>query len=159
VLLEREDELGLLTELLADVGSSGGKVVLIRGESGIGKTSLVAEFLRRVSDTAHVHVGFCDDLTTPQPLAPLWDISRSEPALREALQNRDRQAVLESFLDLTAGKLRPSVVVIEDTQWSDEATFDAIKFVGRRMARARTRVIPPPRNRPERPPSNGGLSG
>ncbi|HSM44928.1 MAG TPA: AAA family ATPase, partial [Acidimicrobiia bacterium] len=136
MLLEREGELGLLTELLADVGSSGGKVVLIRGEAGIGKSALVGEFLRAVSETAHAHIGFCDDLKTPQPLAPLWDMSRSEPALREALDSRDRQAVLESFLDLVTGKLRPSLVVVEDTQWSDEATLDAIKFVGRRIAAA-----------------------
>lgn len=136
MLLEREGELGLLTALLAEVGSSGGKVVLIRGEAGIGKSSLVAEFLSSAADLAHTHIGFCDDLQTPQPLGPLWDISRSEPALRKALQSRDRQAVLESFFDLMAASLRPTVVVIEDTQWSDEATRDAIKFVGRRMARA-----------------------
>ena len=136
VLLEREGELGLLTDLVIDVGSSGGKVVLIRGEAGIGKSSLVGEFLSSVAETAHTHVGFCDDLQTPQPLGPLWDISRSDPALRKALQSRDRQAVLESFLDLMAGLLRPTVVVVEDTQWSDEATRDAIKYVGRRMATA-----------------------
>lgn len=135
MLLEREGELGLLTDLLGDVRSSGGKVVLIRGEAGIGKSSLVREFLSSVADTAHTHIGFCDDLQTPQPLGPLWDISRSEPALRGALQSRDRQAVLESFFDLLAGSLRPTVVVIEDTQWSDEATRDVLKYVGRRMAR------------------------
>lgn len=135
VLLEREGELGFLTDLLAEVGSSG-KVVLIRGEAGIGKSALVGEFLSSVADTAHTHIGFCDDLQTPQPLAPLWDISRSEPALRKALRSRDRQVVLESFFDLMAGSLRPTVVVIEDTQWSDEATRDVIKYVGRRMARA-----------------------
>ncbi len=135
MLLEREGELGLLTDLLTDVGSSGGKVVLIRGEAGIGKSSLVGEFLGSVADIAHTHIGFCDDLQTPQPLGPLWDVSRSEPALREALESRDRQAVLESFFDLMAGSLRPAVVVIEDTQWSDEATRDVIKYVGRRMAR------------------------
>lgn len=136
MLLEREDELGSLTDLLANVGSSGGRVVLIRGEAGIGKSSLVTEFLTSIAATAHTHIGFCDDLRTPQPLGPLWDISRSERRLREALLSRDRQAVLESFLDLMTGSLRPSVVVIEDSQWSDEATTDAIKYVGRRMARA-----------------------
>lgn len=135
VLLERGGELGFLTDLLAEVGSLG-KVVLIRGEAGIGKSSLVGEFLSSVAGTAHTHIGFCDDLHTPQPLGPLWDISRSDPTLRKALQSRDRQAVLESFFDLMAGSLRPTVVVIEDTQWSDEATRDVIKFVGRRMARA-----------------------
>jgi DNA-binding CsgD family transcriptional regulator/tetratricopeptide (TPR) repeat protein len=141
VLLEREGELGLLTDLLADVGSSGGKVVLIRGEAGIGKSSLVGGFLNSAADIAHIHIGYCDDLQTPQPLGPLWDVSRSEAVLRKALQSRDRQAVLESFFDLMTGSLRPTVVVIEDTQWSDEATRDVIKYVGRRMARANGLVL------------------
>jgi len=36
MLLEREKELTILDDLLADLGSSGGKVVLVRGEAGIG---------------------------------------------------------------------------------------------------------------------------
>ena len=43
MLVERERELGVLTDLLDDVGASGGKVVLIRGEAGIGKSALVRE--------------------------------------------------------------------------------------------------------------------
>jgi predicted ATPase len=44
VLLERDRELDLLAGLLAGVASSGGKVVLVRGEAGIGKSALVREF-------------------------------------------------------------------------------------------------------------------
>ncbi|MFV2039652.1 MAG: AAA family ATPase, partial [Acidimicrobiales bacterium] len=69
MLLERDGELELMADLLAGVGS-GGKVVLIRGEAGIGKSSLVREFGRRHHDEADVLFGFCDDLLTPQPLGP-----------------------------------------------------------------------------------------
>jgi len=136
VILEREAELGLLTELLGRVGESGGQVVLIRGEAGIGKSALVRAFLESAADSAHIHVGFCDDLQTPQPFGPFWDMARDEPTLRRALKESDRQAVLETLVDLLSFSLRPSVMVIEDTQWSDEATLDAIKYVGRRTARA-----------------------
>ena len=78
MLLERDQELELLADLLAGV-SSGGKVVLIRGEAGIGKSVLVKEFVDRHDDAAHVLIGFCDDLLTPQPLGPFWDISRDQP--------------------------------------------------------------------------------
>ena len=37
----------MLASLLAGVDSSGGKVVLVRGEAGVGKTSLVREFIGR----------------------------------------------------------------------------------------------------------------
>jgi DNA-binding CsgD family transcriptional regulator/tetratricopeptide (TPR) repeat protein len=42
---------------------------------------------------------------------------------------------MEAVLDLLSRRLRPTIVILEDTQWADEATLDAIKFLGRRMAR------------------------
>ena len=141
MILEREAELGLLTELLGGVGEFGGQVVLIRGEAGIGKSALVRAFLDSAAGSAHVHVGFCDDLQTPQPFGPFWDVARDEPALQLALKENDRQAVLEILVDLLSTSLRPTVIVIEDTQWSDEATLDAVKYVGRRIARANGLLI------------------
>ncbi|MEX1125233.1 MAG: AAA family ATPase [Acidimicrobiia bacterium] len=135
MLLERESQLDLLTSLLENVPTSGGKVVLIRGEAGIGKSSLVREYLESSADSAHVHLGFCDDLQTPQPFGPFWDIARQEPTLQSALREHDRQEVLEALVDLLSRALRPSIVVIEDTHWSDEATLDAIRYVGRRISR------------------------
>ena len=90
MLLEREKELELLADLLADVDSSGGKVVLVRGEAGIGKSSLVREFVESHSDDAHVLFGACDDLLIPQPLGPFWDMARLEPTLKEPLDDGDR---------------------------------------------------------------------
>jgi len=135
MLLERDEEFGVLAGLLADVGSAGGKVILVRGEAGIGKSALVLEFLEAHADEAHVYFGSCDDLLTPQPLGPFWDIAREEPSLTRPLKNGDRRGVLEAVLDLFSGSLRPSVLVVEDTHWADEATFDAIKYLGRRIAR------------------------
>lgn len=135
MLLERDRELELLADQLAGGSSSGGKVVLLRGEAGIGKSSLVREFVEQHSDEAHVHFGFCDDLLTPQPLGPFWDVARNEPSLAEPIQKGDRPGVWEATLDLLSRSLRPTILVIEDTQWADEATLDAIKYLGRRIAR------------------------
>ncbi|MCZ6662940.1 MAG: LuxR C-terminal-related transcriptional regulator, partial [Actinobacteria bacterium] len=79
--------------------------------------------------------GACDDLLIPQPLGPFWDMARLEPTLKEPLDDGDRPRLLETVLDLLSRSLRPSVMVIEDTHWADEATFDAIKYLGRRIAR------------------------
>ena len=65
MLLERDDELGLMADVLVDVRTSGGKVVLVRGEAGIGKSSLVTDFIQAHADDAHVLYGSCDDLLTP----------------------------------------------------------------------------------------------
>ena len=88
-LLERENELALLAGLLIDVGSAGGRVVLVRGEAGIGKTTLVREFIDRHQDEAHVLVGSCDDLLTARPLAPFRDMAREESSLVDPLNNGD----------------------------------------------------------------------
>jgi predicted ATPase len=135
MLLEREKELGSLVDLLAGVGSAGGKVVLVRGEAGIGKSILVREFVAAHAEEAHVLFGFCDDLLTPQPLGPFWDIAREEPSLGELLEEGDCRSVMEFLLDLLSRSLRPTVLVVEDTHWADEATLDVIRYLGRRIAR------------------------
>jgi ATP/maltotriose-dependent transcriptional regulator MalT len=136
MILERDGDLRLLRQLLGDLESSGGRVVLVRGEAGIGKSALIAEFLAEIEDRAHVLLGACDDLLTPQPLGPVWDIARHDPAVAASLSRGDRRAVMEVLLDLLSRRLRPTVLVFEDTQWADEATLDVIKFLGRRIARS-----------------------
>jgi ATP/maltotriose-dependent transcriptional regulator MalT len=42
---------------------------------------------------------------------------------------------MEALLDLLSRGLRPTVLVVEDTHWADEATFDVIKYLGRRIGR------------------------
>ncbi|MEN8114342.1 MAG: AAA family ATPase [Actinomycetota bacterium] len=135
MLLERDRDLDRLDGVLTAIGSTGGMVVLLRGEAGIGKTALVQEFLRRHSDAAHILTGSCDDLSTPQPLGPFWDMAREETSLALLLEKGDRPGLLRATLDLLSRSLRPTILVIEDTQWADEATLDAIKYVGRRVLR------------------------
>ena len=134
MLLERESELGVLDDLLARLGATGGKVVLIRGEAGIGKSALVRGFIETHGDDAHIYLGFCDDLLTPQPLGPIWDVGRDEPTVAIPLESGDRRAVMEALLNLLSRTLRPTVFVLEDTHWVDEATLDVITYVGRRIA-------------------------
>lgn len=135
MLLEREPQLTILESVVADVATDGGKVVVIRGEAGIGKSSLVAEFVGRIADAAHVLFGSCDDLLTPQTLGAFWDIARDEPSIRQSVTKDATRALQTALLDLLSRSLRPTVLVIEDTQWADEATFDVIRFLGRRIGR------------------------
>src|SRR5918994_1396759 len=74
-LLERSSALGELGGLLAAT-ATGGRVVLVAGEAGIGKSSLVRQFAERHSAHAWFLLGACDPLLTPRALGPLHDIAR-----------------------------------------------------------------------------------
>lgn len=136
-ILERDDELASLSRTVDAASVGNGSVALIRGEAGIGKSTLVMEFAEGARSRADVFLGVCDDLLTPQPFGPFWDVARAHQPLAAALQEGDGRAVMESLLDLLSRPLRPTVLILEDTQWADEATIDTIKFLGRRIGRTR----------------------
>ena len=79
-LLERGSALAALAGLLEDVSATGhGRLVLVRGEAGVGKTALVRRF---PADAEPVRVlrGTCDPLYTPRPLGPFLDIAQPPAA-------------------------------------------------------------------------------
>jgi len=76
-LLERESQLDALAALLDSARRGKGRVALVHGEAGIGKTALVERFVG-LQARAGVRLlwGCCDPLTTPLPLAPVLDVAR-----------------------------------------------------------------------------------
>jgi AAA ATPase domain len=78
-LLEREAELGTPREALDRAGRGRGATVLVSGEAGIGKTSLVRAFAAGAG--ARVLAGVCDDLARPGPLArsATWPATPAAP--------------------------------------------------------------------------------
>ncbi|HEX6222191.1 MAG TPA: AAA family ATPase [Acidimicrobiia bacterium] len=140
-LLERQDELDRLDALLGQAGEGTGKIALVRGEGGIGKTSLVRELSKLASNDAHILWGTCDDLMTPRPLGPIWDMAVDEPGLAAALRVNDRNVILGVLLDLFTRAIRPTVVVVEDVHWADGATLDVITSLGRRIEHTHTLLV------------------
>jgi DNA-binding CsgD family transcriptional regulator len=133
-LLEREQCFAQLTEWLEAAAERGGSIALVAGEAGIGKTTLVQEFSKRLSGTRMLW-GACDALFTPRPLAPLHDIARqTRGALLTALNSgANRDDIFTAALDeLEREKV---LVVFEDMHWADEATLDLLKYLGRRIHR------------------------
>src|ERR1700740_2323670 len=78
-LLERERELAVLTEALARVeaADADGALMLVSGEAGVGKTTLLRQFCEQHANGAQIFRGACDPLFTPTPLGPLLDIADS----------------------------------------------------------------------------------
>jgi len=136
-LLERELYFDVLDAALSGVArGTGGAIVLVCGEAGIGKTSLIHEFAAR-QRVARVLWGGCEALFTPHPLAPVYDIARqADGLLRAALAAAgSREEIFNATLDYLGRGAAPAILVFEDVHWADEATLDFLKFLGRRLAR------------------------
>ncbi len=132
-LLEREEALADLDVALAAARSGRGRVALVSGGAGMGKTAVVRAFLAGLDAGVAVREGACDDLLTPRPLGPVYDMSRQAgPALARALAAGDVQAVFTALLDELAGGA-VTVVVVEDVHWADDASLDALTFLARRI--------------------------
>lgn len=137
LLVEREAALSTLRQRWADAEIRG-HVALVAGEAGVGKTSVLRQ-LAQSSDA--VWWGACDALQTPQPLSPLLDIARQHDTRFAQCLGGARSALFEAVLDDLRLAAQPLLVVMEDVHWGDEATFDLIKFLGRRIARARALLV------------------
>jgi DNA-binding CsgD family transcriptional regulator/tetratricopeptide (TPR) repeat protein len=133
-LLERGDELAALSgELRAVVSSREGRLVLLAGEAGIGKTALVRAFCDRL-EGVRVLWGACDALLTPRPLGPLVDVAEQTGGeLAVALEHGAGAGELVVALARGLRRGAPSVVVVEDLHWADEATLDVLRLVARRI--------------------------
>jgi DNA-binding CsgD family transcriptional regulator len=134
VLLERSEQLAVLADELAAVKTTReGRLVLVAGEAGIGKTSLLRAFCSQLG-AVRVLSGACDALSTPRPLGPLIDVA--EQTGGELAEVVDRCAGVSDLLSALSKELRrrpPTVVVLEDLHWSDEATLDVLRLLGRRV--------------------------
>jgi DNA-binding CsgD family transcriptional regulator/tetratricopeptide (TPR) repeat protein len=129
-LLERDDALAELGRHRESARAGAGRLVLVSGEAGVGKTSL----LRRFTEDLPTLWGFCEPLRTPRPLGPLVDIGDQLGwDVEEALAGTSRAAVFSRLLR-DVGEPAGRVVVVEDVHWADDSTLDLLRYLGRRVA-------------------------
>jgi predicted ATPase len=176
VLIGREDEIDAIARLLDGAGQRGGALVL-RGDAGIGKSTLLAEASRRASErgmrvlsTAGVQA------ETHLPFAGLHQLLRPVLDHVDALPAPQRDAVLAAFgmtgakapdlflialaaLELLgdAADRAPVLLAVEDPHWLDQATADVLAFVARRLESAQIVLIAALREGFESPLADAGL--
>jgi DNA-binding CsgD family transcriptional regulator/tetratricopeptide (TPR) repeat protein len=133
-LIERESQLAALHQYSREASQGQGRLVLISGEAGVGKSVLTEDFAQELSDARWLWAG-CDGLFTPAALGPLLDIANQIDGellwLCRAEAKRDQLygALLRQLSDLQT----LTVIVIEDVHWADEATLDLVSYLGRRI--------------------------
>src|SRR5690349_20074973 len=100
-LLERDYFFDQLSKLLVMTTTGNGRTVLISGEAGIGKTTLVEQFVSKHCSVARRLSGACEALFTPRPLGPLYDIATQTQSSLFILMSRDteRSTLFSAFLD------------------------------------------------------------
>jgi DNA-binding CsgD family transcriptional regulator len=141
-LLERTGELAALGRSLAKARDGQGSLVLVSGEAGIGKTTLLRAFCDAQRGGARVLWGACDPLFTPRPLGPLLDIAEVVGGeLAELVQGRATPHDVTMALRRELGRRAPAIVVIDDAQWADEATLDVLRLLADRLEGVRAAVI------------------
>jgi DNA-binding CsgD family transcriptional regulator/tetratricopeptide (TPR) repeat protein len=129
-LLEREE---LLAQLDSALGK-GGRLVFVAGEAGVGKTSLARRFLEEQPDSVRVLWGACDALFTPRALGPFLDVAQiSGGTFEELVRNGARPHEVTAALIRELETATPTILVLEDVHWADEATLDVVRLLGRRI--------------------------
>jgi DNA-binding CsgD family transcriptional regulator len=145
LLVGREREQEILRTELATAIAGQGRLILLGGEAGIGKTTLARDLSRDAATLGcRVLAGHCFDLTNTPPYGPWLDLFEGAQSLPDlpappaafaggALATITDQAALfaevRRFLtDLTANG--PALVLLEDLHWADPASVDLLRHVG-----------------------------
>ena len=147
----RRTECELLDAVLAAVRGGDSRTLVVRGEAGVGKTALLEHMVEAASDLRVVRaVGVESEMELAfaalhQLCAPMLDRLERLPApQREALAivfglstgpPPDRFLVGLAALSLLseAAEEHPLVCVVDDAQWLDRASAQAMAFVARRL--------------------------
>jgi DNA-binding CsgD family transcriptional regulator len=141
-LLERSHELAALAGWLGGVaGGSHGRLVLISGESGVGKTQLLRRFCDDNRGSARILWGACDPLFMPRPLGPFLDVAELTGGEFGRLVESSPKPfeLVTALVRELAG--RTNVLVLEDVHWADEATLDVLRLLGRRIEPTSTLLL------------------
>jgi DNA-binding CsgD family transcriptional regulator/tetratricopeptide (TPR) repeat protein len=143
MLIERDGPLETLHGAAARAAEGRGGILILGREAGIGKTSLLREFARRVGKRHRVLWGGCEALFTPRPLGPLQDMARDlDPQVAELLEQAAApRRLLPVLLSALQDASDTSVLIFEDVHWADHATLDLVKYLGRRIPLLRALLV------------------
>lgn len=167
VMVGRSEPLRVLTDAFEGVRTGGGRLVVVGGEAGSGKTRLVHEFLGSLGDAIRLQGGCLELGQAVMPLAPLAGVLRQlardlgedradalvGPQLAGFLPGRHQVApasewtgqagMFESFRvvleQLSADA--PVVLVLEDLHWADRSTLDLLAWLSRTLPESRVLVV------------------
>ncbi len=149
-VIGRAREQVLLRLALAEAVAGHGRLVLIGGQAGIGKTALAAALCRESSaQGALVLTGRCYDLTETPPYGPWSEALAALPATGHpgaraldltqfapttGITNQESLFVRVAATLEAASRKQPLVLLLDDLQWADPAGIHLLRFIARKLA-------------------------
>src|SRR3954447_25902166 len=145
-LVGRDRELGVLRAELAGAVAGSGRLALLNGAAGVGKTALTAVLCREAAGAGvAVLAGHCYDGTETPPYGPWLEVAQQARALAlpddappvPRLDGATSQAMFfaqaRAFV-AAATAARPLVLVLEDLHWADQASLDLLRHLAHALA-------------------------
>jgi len=131
-VVEREDVLASLDDELSESLADRGRTVLVSAAAGIGKSTVVREFLRAHADV-RTAVARCDPVAAARSLGPILDLAAAlgTQRLYSWGGKTSGRSNVNAFHEALVAK--PTIAVVEDAHWADEGTLDAIVHLARRI--------------------------
>lgn len=150
MIVGRQDELSRVHDLISGASAGRGGALVVAGEAGIGKTSVLRAARSAAADLQVVSVRGIES-ERDLPFAALSSLLREIPSALEAIPAAQRavlgvvlgkegpkpsrlalgSALLAALSE--AGRRRALLVTVDDVQWLDRPSTDAIAFCARRV--------------------------
>ena len=159
----------MLRSALRRASEGSPSVVLVSGETGVGKTRLVRELIA-TQDCTPLYGACVPVAGDPMPFAPLSqalrglsrggtlnlqlerspELGRLVPGLVPAAPQKTSELGLSSQLGLfqavlglleRLGAVAPVVLVVEDVQWADRSTLDLVRFLANDLSSERAVLV------------------
>ncbi len=144
VFVDREEELDKLKELAKSLKKEGNKVLFIKGEAGVGKTSLVSKFKddfltknynfvagRAYFDKADPYLPFTEAFSEyrddPGVNFPFYDFLNGNTQNGELERQSIFYDTVESVKSIASKK--PLVIFLDDIQWADSTTLQLFYYI------------------------------
>ena len=131
----------MLVDAVEDAIAGRGSVVLVGGEAGIGKSSLLRELRERTGERVTFLIGACEPLSVPVPLAPLRELVEAAGGGDLIDLGSDDRLVLVRRVASVLAKRAPVVAVIEDVHWADPLTLDLMRLLVRRAPQIAAAIV------------------
>ncbi|GAA1735570.1 helix-turn-helix transcriptional regulator [Isoptericola hypogeus] len=153
-LVGRAPELDRLTSLLAAAAQGEARTVLVLGDAGVGKTSLVESALAATRPRTVLRGPCLPFHTISIPFLPLREAVRGSGVAGPPGVEGDLTVVGFDDWLTELGRVGPLVLFVDDLQWADSSSLDALLYLvagPRRRPHALVVTVRSGEDAPERP--------